>query len=103
MTSWQKEQQKQKTEKAKHRLQACGRKDFSRISDIKKDIFICSLHFVGENGPTDDNPDSIKADPVLASTLLTMKKKKRKPPKKRQSLEEKYKKRRIESVDFSQQ
>ena len=48
MTSWQKEQEKQKTEKAKRWLQACGRKDFSGISDIKKDIFICSLHFVGE-------------------------------------------------------
>ena len=100
MTSWQKEQEKQKTEKVKRWLHACGRKDFSRISDIKKNAYICSLHFVGENGPTDENPDPIKADPVLTSNLLPNKKKKRKPPKERQPLEEKYKKRRIESVDF---
>ena len=81
MTSWQKEQEKQKTEKAKRWLYACGRKDFTHISDIKKDIYICSLHFVGENEPTDENPDLIKADPVITSNLLPNKKKKRKPPK----------------------
>ena len=101
MTSWQKEQEKQKTEKVKRWLHACGRKDFSRISDIKKNAYICSLHFVGENGPTDENPDPIKADPVLTSNLLPNKKKKRKPPKERQLLEEKCKKRRIDIVDFS--
>ena len=101
MTSWQKEQEKQKTEKVKRWLYACGRKDFTHISDIKKDIYICSLHFVGENEPTDENPDLIKADPVITSNLLLNKKKKRKPPKEQQPLEQKYKKRRIESVDFS--
>ena len=52
--------EKQKTEKSKRWLHACGRKDFSRISDTKKDTYICSLHFAGEHGPTDENPDPIK-------------------------------------------
>ena len=56
---------------------------------------------LGENGPTNENPDPIKADPVLTSNLSPNKKKKRKPLKERQPLEEKYKKRRIESGDFS--
>ena len=44
---------------------------------------------------------SFRAYPVLTSNLLPIKRKKRKPPKELQPLEGKYKKRRIESVDFS--
>ena len=102
MTNWQKEQEKMKTEKAKRWLHACGRKNFSHTSDIKKDSYICSLHFIGENGPTDENPDPIKADPVVTSSVLPNKKLKRKPPKERQPLEQpKCKKVRTERCDSS--
>ena len=50
MTEWQKKQQLIKTEKSKAWLRACGRKDFNPITQIKR-TRICSLHFVGNNGP----------------------------------------------------
>ncbi|EDO36466.1 predicted protein [Nematostella vectensis] len=56
MTEWEKGQQILKTEKAKRWLHACGRKDFSKISDIKKDTYICTLHFMEGKGPTEDHP-----------------------------------------------
>ncbi|XP_048576644.1 uncharacterized protein LOC125559010 [Nematostella vectensis] len=62
MTEWEKGQQILKTEKAKRWLHACGRKDFSKISDIKKDTYICTLHFMEGKGPTEDHPY-----PVLAT------------------------------------
>ena len=39
----------------------CGRKDFTKLEQIAKDTYICSLHFVGSKGPTDDNPEPILA------------------------------------------
>lgn len=43
------------------KIASCGRKDFSKISDIKKDTYICTLHLEGQ-GPTKDY-----AYPVLAT------------------------------------
>ena len=37
----------------------CGRRDFG-IKNVNKDTYICSLHFVGGNGPTKENPDPVK-------------------------------------------
>ena len=39
----------------------CGRKDFTKLEQITKDTYICSLHFIGSKGPTDDNPEPILA------------------------------------------
>ena len=77
MTEWEKGQEKQKTEKCRKWVYACGRKDFT-VDDVKKDTYICSIHFIGNNGPTDENPD-----PILATWTgddLVRKVKKRKPP-----------------------
>ena len=81
MTDWEKQKANEQTVKAKHWMHACGRKDFSKLQQITKDTYICSLHFINGNGPTADNPD-----PILAS--LTEKEqegrmKRRKPPRKR--------------------
>ena len=62
MTKWELEQAKIKTERAKRWLHACGRKDFSKLEQITKDTYICSLHFFNGQGPTEENPD-----PVLAT------------------------------------
>ena len=47
-------------EKARRWVRACGRRNFT-VERIKKDTYICSLHFPGENGPTQFNPDPIPA------------------------------------------
>ena len=46
-------------EKCKQWVQNCGRKYFT-IDNVKMDTYICSLHFVGGKGPTDEHPDPIK-------------------------------------------
>lgn len=56
MTKWEEEQAKLKTEKAKRWQYLCGRKNFSKLSQIEKDTYICSLHFVGGN-----------SEPILAT------------------------------------
>ena len=61
LTDWEKNRELEKTAKAKRWLHACGRKDFCELSQIKKDTYICTLHFVGGNGPTEDHPDPILA------------------------------------------
>ena len=82
MTQWEKDRENVKTEKAKKWVHACGREGFS-IKNIKKDTFICSNHFIGCCGPTEEDPD-----PLLATlTDKELKKKasrKRKPPKQRE-------------------
>ena len=47
-------------EKARRWVRACGRRNFT-VERIKKDTYICSLHFPGENGPSPLNPDPIPA------------------------------------------
>ncbi|XP_060595511.1 uncharacterized protein LOC132749669 [Ruditapes philippinarum] len=41
-------------------ISACGRKDFT-VNHIKKWTYICSKHFVGGKGPTDNHPDPLPA------------------------------------------
>ena len=54
--------------------------EVSQLKALKKDTFICSNHFIGGCGPTEEDPD-----PLLATlTDKELKKKatrKRKPPK----------------------
>lgn len=42
-------------------VKKCGRSDrgFRSIDDVTKDTYICSLHFLGESGPTEQNPDPL--------------------------------------------
>ena len=42
-------------------VKKCGRSDrgFKSIDDVTKDTYICSLHFHGESGPTEMNPDPL--------------------------------------------
>ncbi|XP_048590544.1 uncharacterized protein LOC116602246 [Nematostella vectensis] len=80
MTDWQKQQETQKTEKCKRWIHACGRKSFT-LSHIKKYTYICSLHFVGGNGPTVINPDPIFATSSKETTSKVNKT--RKAPKDR--------------------
>ena len=60
MTQWEKNRQSERTEKAKQWIHACGRKAFG-IKNITKDTYICSNHFVGNSGPTEDNPNPLLA------------------------------------------
>ena len=74
MDNWLVNFENKKTEKAKRWMHACGRKDFSNVSQITKDTYICSIHF---------NKDS--CDPIIAKSTSACKPKKiRQPPKKRQ-------------------
>ena len=50
-------------------INACGRSDFS-ASDIKRWTYICSKHFVGGRGPTEDHPDPISATPKNALVIF---------------------------------
>jgi len=47
-------------DKCKRWVHACRREGFT-IASVKKDTYICSLHFVGGKGPTIDHPDPIPA------------------------------------------
>ena len=46
--------------KCKRWISACGREDFT-VDRIKKWTYICSKHFVGGKGPTEEHPDPIPA------------------------------------------
>ena len=82
MNEWERNQAKLKTEKAKRWQFLCGRKDFQKLKQIKKDTYICSLHFVGGKGPGDLN-----AEPILATLTPEecekRRNRKRKPPRPR--------------------
>ena len=88
MTGWEKQQEKQKTLKAKRWIHACGRKAIS-TKDIKKDTYFCSLHFVGGKGPTDEFPDPLLAH--LTDKEQAKRLKKRKCPTPRVALPPKRK------------
>ena len=47
----------------------CGRKYFT-IHDVKKDTYICSLHFIGGKGPTDEHPDPVKCGTQVIYSVL---------------------------------
>ena len=51
-----------KTQKCLRWIHACGRPDgdLNKFT-IDRNTYICSLHFVGGKGPTDDHPDPIPA------------------------------------------
>ena len=51
---------KREPEKCARWVQACSRENFT-VQDVKKDVYICSLHFVGRHGPTKNHPDPIPA------------------------------------------
>ena len=87
MSDWERQENLKKTGKAKRWLHASGRNDFNRIEQIKKDFYICSLHFVGQRGPTQEHPDSVKA-----GDEDFFERRKRKPSKQRLSLQKKAKK-----------
>ena len=80
MTELNKKEVKRKTEKSLRWLYLCGRKDFSKIEDIKISSYVCSLHFDTLAGPTDECPE-----PYLATLsdkeqeTRTRKKRNRKP------------------------
>ena len=56
-------------EKCKRWIQMCGRKYFT-IHDVKKDTYICSLHFIGGKGPTDEHPDPVKCGTQVIYSVL---------------------------------
>ncbi len=80
MTRWEKEQAKLKTEKAKRWQYLCGRKDFNNLKQISKDTYMCSLHFVDNKGPTDENPEPILAT-LTENEIKSRQSRKRKTPK----------------------
>ena len=51
--------------KCKIWIKNCGRKDFG-IDRISRNTYVCSKHFVGEKGPTNDHPHPV---PAAASDL----------------------------------
>ena len=87
MSHWKRQQNLKKTENANRWLHACGRKDFNRIEQIKKETYICSLHSVAQKGPTEEHPDPVKADDEDF-----FERRKRKPSKQRLPLQKKTKK-----------
>ena len=91
MTEWEKNKQNEFTEKAKKWVHAYGRRGFT-IDKITKDIYICSLHFVGENGPSEEDPDPISASLLECESVRKKCKKKRKRPLERDPLLAKKKK-----------
>ena len=46
LTDWEENRERKKTEKANRWLHACESKDFCELNQIKKDTYICILHFV---------------------------------------------------------
>ena len=83
MIAWEKQQQHIKTAKAKRWMHACGRKEFNLLEQIKKDTYICSLHFIH---PTEEN-----SDPIIATSITERtNNKKRKAPKVRTHILKKH-------------
>ena len=69
MTQWEKNKQREKTEKAKRWTHACGRKGFSSVDQITRHIYICSIHFLE---PITQNFD-INQDPIIATSTTARK------------------------------
>ncbi|XP_006818134.1 uncharacterized protein LOC100371622 [Saccoglossus kowalevskii] len=68
-------------EKSLRWVRACRRENFT-VSNITKDTYICSLHFIGGEGPTAEHPDPI---PATATSTQVQQMKKRKAPTNRQA------------------
>ncbi|XP_046484915.1 uncharacterized protein [Neodiprion pinetum] len=80
-------------------VKKCGRSDrgFRSIDDVTKDTYICSLHFHGESGPTEKNPD-----PLSYQEFQQIDKSIDKVVKVRTSLFEKYKRAAMEGENESE-
>ena len=68
MIAWEKQQLRIKTAKTKRWMHACA-KEFNLLEQIKKDTYICSLHFIH---PMEENSDPIitrKAPKVMRGSL----------------------------------
>jgi len=70
---------KTQLQKCERWVRLCGRKYFT-VSSIRKDTYICSKHFVGGNGPTEEYPDPLPAVSTEFERRLLSSKRKRKPP-----------------------
>ncbi|ESO85261.1 hypothetical protein LOTGIDRAFT_167837 [Lottia gigantea] len=68
---------KRKLEKCLRWLRACRREDFP-VEKVTRWTYICSKHFVGENGPTNSHPDPIPA--TFTPKQVDKFSRKRKPP-----------------------
>lgn len=99
MTEWAKKRENEKTLTSKRWVHACGRKEFT-VEKIKKDTYICSLHFDGGKGPTDENPDPIKARPVSEENLCTKKSKRKLPTQRPSPVKKKKKKSTVEDLEI---
>ena len=80
MTQCEKNKQNDKIEKAKKWIHACSRIGFG-IQNIKGHTYICSNHFIGGSGPTEEYPDPILA--TLTEAEISKRSKKRKAPAQR--------------------
>ncbi|ELU08614.1 hypothetical protein CAPTEDRAFT_191129 [Capitella teleta] len=49
-------------------IAACGRADFG-VDNIRRWTYICTKHFVGGNGPSEDHPDPIQACNATSSPI----------------------------------
>ena len=67
--------------KCKRWINACSREGFD-ISKITRNTYICALHWVGEQGPTAEHPDPLKAN-LTPTQYNRAKVPKRKAPKQR--------------------
>ena len=64
-------------EKVKEWVKACGRDDFT-VNSVKEWTYICSKHFVGAQGPSDEYPNPIPPNLSQAEYENWLKKKTRK-------------------------
>jgi hypothetical protein len=67
-------------------LRLCGRENFGP-EKVTKDTYICSKHFVGGHGPTEDHPEPIPAT-ATSMEIRLLSKKPRKRPAQRVELEQ---------------
>ncbi|XP_077861701.1 uncharacterized protein LOC144342472 [Saccoglossus kowalevskii] len=74
---------KRQPEKCDRWISACSRGDDFGRHRIKQDTYVCSLHFVGGNGPTEEHPDPIPATAREVELRMFVTRKKRPPPKDR--------------------
>lgn len=66
MTDWEKNRETERTLKSTRWAQACGRNNFT-VEQVNRNTYICSLHFVGGKGPTEEHPNPLIASPVSDS------------------------------------
>ena len=53
-------------------IRLCGREDFN-VEKVTRNTYICSMHFVGGNGPTADHPDPFSANQTKSNACKTRK------------------------------